>query len=92
LVLEELPTAVAPLHQQAPKEAQNAARSYAGAQVATMIDGFARHVRFTLRTRHRQPARHVRLVPGAAIEDDGTILYSIPTCSLPDASPKVYPG
>jgi hypothetical protein len=26
------------------------------------------------------------------IEDDGTILYSILTFSLPDASPKVYPG
>ena len=38
-MLEELPTAVATLHQQAPKEAQNAAHSYAGAQVATMIDG-----------------------------------------------------
>jgi hypothetical protein len=28
----------------------------------------------------------------AAIKDDGTILYSILTFSLPDASPKVYPG
>jgi hypothetical protein len=33
-----------------------------------------------------------RNVPVAAIEDDGTILYSILTFSLPDASPKVYPG
>ncbi len=31
-------------------------------------------------------------VPVAAIEDDGTILYSILTCSLPDTSPIVYPG
>jgi hypothetical protein len=38
------------------------------------------------------PTRLVRFVPVAAIEDDGTILYSILTCSLPDASPKVYPG
>jgi hypothetical protein len=36
--------------------------------------------------------RHVSNVPVAAIEDDGTILYSILTFSLPDASPKVYPG
>jgi hypothetical protein len=33
-----------------------------------------------------------RYVPVAAIEDGGTILYSILTFSLPDASPKVYPG
>jgi hypothetical protein len=36
--------------------------------------------------------RHLRFVPVAAIEDDGTILYSILTCSLSNASPKVYPG
>jgi hypothetical protein len=39
-----------------------------------------------------RPPRHVGLVPVAAIEDDGTILYSILTRSLPYASPKVYPG
>jgi hypothetical protein len=37
-------------------------------------------------------ATKYRDVPVAAIEDDGTILYSILTCSLPNASPKVYPG
>jgi hypothetical protein len=29
----------------------------------TEVPGFARHVRFTLWSRHRQPPQHVRLVP-----------------------------
>ena len=29
----------------------------------TEVSGLARHVRYTLRIRHRQPVQHVRLVP-----------------------------
>jgi hypothetical protein len=36
-----------------------------------------------------RPPRHVGLVPVAAIEDEGTILYSIVTCFLPNAPKSI---
>jgi hypothetical protein len=50
------------------------------------------HFRCTLIATDLCVAATFRDAPVAAMEDGGTILYSILTFSLPDASPKVYPG
>ena len=50
------------------------------------------HVGFSPIASEFRDAAEFRDVPVAAIEDDGTILYSILTCSLSNAFAKVYPG
>jgi hypothetical protein len=42
----------------------------------TEVSGLARHIRFTLRIRHRQLPRHVRLVPCADIFFEANLVIS----------------